>query len=56
MSDKRGLDEHDWMAECFESERPHLRAVAYRLLGEPKPTRCAIRSIGWSVVSSKACA
>ena len=33
MSDKRGVDEHDWLAECFESERPHLRAVAYRLLG-----------------------
>jgi RNA polymerase sigma factor (sigma-70 family) len=33
MSDKPGVDEHDWLAECFESERPHLRAVAYRLLG-----------------------
>jgi RNA polymerase sigma-70 factor (ECF subfamily) len=27
------MDEHDWLAERFESERPHLRAVAYRLLG-----------------------
>lgn len=27
------MDEHDWLAERFESERPHLRAVAYRMLG-----------------------
>jgi RNA polymerase sigma-70 factor (ECF subfamily) len=33
MSGKRALDEHDWLAERFEAERPHLRAVAYRLLG-----------------------
>ncbi|MFL5590068.1 MAG: sigma-70 family RNA polymerase sigma factor [Ktedonobacteraceae bacterium] len=25
--------EHDWLAEEFEAERPHLRAVAYRMLG-----------------------
>jgi DNA-directed RNA polymerase specialized sigma24 family protein len=27
------MDEHDWLAEQFEAERPHLRAVAYRMLG-----------------------
>jgi RNA polymerase sigma-70 factor (ECF subfamily) len=27
------MDEHDWLAERFEAHRPHLRAVAYRLLG-----------------------
>src|SRR5436189_4660204 len=27
------MDEHDWLAEQFEGERPHLRAVAYRMLG-----------------------
>jgi RNA polymerase sigma factor (sigma-70 family) len=27
------VDEHDWLAERFEAERPHLRAVAYRMLG-----------------------
>lgn len=27
------MGEHDWLAERFEAERPHLRAVAYRLLG-----------------------
>jgi RNA polymerase sigma factor (sigma-70 family) len=27
------VDEHDWLAERFEASRPHLRAVAYRMLG-----------------------
>src|SRR3954464_11890750 len=27
------MNEHDWMAERFEANRPHLRAVAYRMLG-----------------------
>jgi RNA polymerase sigma factor (sigma-70 family) len=27
-------DEHEWLAERFEAERPHLRAVAYRMLGD----------------------
>ena len=27
------MDKHDWLAEEFETERPHLRAVAYRMLG-----------------------
>src|SRR5712691_1167021 len=27
------MNEHDWLAEQFEAERPHLRAVAYRMLG-----------------------
>src|SRR5579859_4697438 len=25
--------EQDWLAEQFEANRPHLRAVAYRMLG-----------------------
>jgi RNA polymerase sigma factor (sigma-70 family) len=33
MGGKHVMDEHGWLAERFESERPHLRAVAYRLLG-----------------------
>jgi RNA polymerase sigma factor (sigma-70 family) len=28
------MDEHEWMAERFEAERSHLRAVAYRMLGD----------------------
>jgi RNA polymerase sigma-70 factor (ECF subfamily) len=27
------MSEHDWLAERFEDNRPHLRAVAYRMLG-----------------------
>jgi RNA polymerase sigma factor (sigma-70 family) len=27
------MDEHDWLAERFEANRSHLRAVAYRMLG-----------------------
>jgi len=27
------MDEHNWLAEQFEAERSHLRAVAYRMLG-----------------------
>ena len=27
------MDERDWLAQQFEANRPHLRAVAYRMLG-----------------------
>ena len=27
------MDEHDWLGERFEDFRPHLRSVAYRMLG-----------------------
>src|SRR5919197_935332 len=27
------MDHHDWLAERFEETRPHLRRVAYRMLG-----------------------
>ncbi len=27
------MNEGDWLAERFEEQRPHLRAVAYRMLG-----------------------
>lgn len=27
------MDEHEWLARRFEQNRPHLRAVAYRMLG-----------------------
>jgi RNA polymerase sigma factor (sigma-70 family) len=27
------MSDHDWLAERFEENRPHLRAVAYRMLG-----------------------
>src|SRR5581483_392139 len=27
-------NESEWLAQRFEAERPHLRAVAYRMLGD----------------------
>lgn len=27
------MDAQQWLAERFEQQRPHLRAVAYRMLG-----------------------
>ena len=27
------MDEQEWLAQQFEEQRPHLRAVAYRMLG-----------------------
>src|SRR6516164_7238992 len=27
------METHNWLAEHFEARRPHLRAVAYRMLG-----------------------
>jgi DNA-directed RNA polymerase specialized sigma24 family protein len=27
------MNEGEWLAERFEEHRPHLRAVAYRMLG-----------------------
>src|SRR5436305_8986829 len=27
------MNEHDWLAQRFEQDRPRLRAVAYRMLG-----------------------
>lgn len=27
------MDENQWLADCFEEQRPRLRAVAYRMLG-----------------------
>jgi DNA-directed RNA polymerase specialized sigma24 family protein len=28
------MDEHEWLAERFVAYRTHLRAVAYRMLGD----------------------
>jgi DNA-directed RNA polymerase specialized sigma24 family protein len=27
------MDQQEWLAHQFEEQRPHLRAVAYRMLG-----------------------
>jgi len=37
------VDERDWMAKQFESHRPHLRAVAYRMLGSVTEAEDAVQ-------------
>jgi RNA polymerase sigma factor (sigma-70 family) len=35
--------ERDWLAERFEAHRPHLRAVAFRMLGSPSEADDAVQ-------------
>ena len=37
------MREQDWLAERFEAHRPHLRAVAYRLLGSSNEVDDAVQ-------------
>jgi len=37
------MDERDWIAERFEENRSHLRAVAYRMLGSPSEADDAVQ-------------
>ena len=37
------MDEHEWLAEQFEAERPHLRAVAYKMLGDLTEADAAVQ-------------
>jgi RNA polymerase sigma factor (sigma-70 family) len=36
-------DRRDWLAERFEAERSHLKAVAYRMLGSPTEAEDAVQ-------------
>src|SRR5262245_28906383 len=37
------MDEENWLAERFEENRSHLRAVAYRMLGAPSEADDAVQ-------------
>src|SRR6266581_5558151 len=37
------MDERDWLADRFEENRPHLRAVAYRVLGSASEADDAVQ-------------
>ena len=37
------MDDRDWLAERFEAYRPHLRAVAYRMLGSASEADDAVQ-------------
>ncbi len=37
------MDEHEWLAEQFEANRTHLRAVAYRMLGSQSEADDAVQ-------------
>ena len=37
------MDEREWLTERFEQHRPHLRAVAYRMLGSVSETDDALQ-------------
>jgi RNA polymerase sigma-70 factor (ECF subfamily) len=44
------MDEHGWLAERFAAQRPHLRAVAYRMLGSLSEAEDAVQE-AWLRVS-----
>src|SRR5918994_4729063 len=44
------MDERDWLAQRFQEHRPHLRAVAYRMLGSTSEADDALQE-AWTRMS-----
>jgi RNA polymerase sigma-70 factor (ECF subfamily) len=40
------VDENNWLTDRFEESRPHLRTVAYRMLGSLSEVDDAVRDAG----------
>lgn len=40
------MNDHEWLAARFEENRPHLRSVAYRMLGSLSEADDACRKPG----------
>ena len=41
------MEKQEWLTEAFEERRPHLQAVAYRLLGSLSEAEDAVQE-AWS--------
>jgi RNA polymerase sigma-70 factor (ECF subfamily) len=50
------VNEHDWLAERFEEHRPHLRSVAYRMLGSVNETDDAVQEAWFRLARTDAAA
>jgi RNA polymerase sigma factor (sigma-70 family) len=49
------MDEREWLTERFERHRPHLRAVAYRMLGSVSESDDAVQE-AWLRICDQDCA
>src|SRR5215475_4724928 len=50
------MAEHNWLAQQFEAERAHLRAVAYRMLGSLSEAEDAVQEAWLRLARSDAAA
>src|SRR5581483_11241884 len=47
------MDEHDWLVERFEIERPQLQAMAYRMLGSLPEAEDAVQESWLHLIRSE---